>query len=505
MANQAQSIRQVLSADHNVEKKYMLDNLLKQSSLRFIKMRWLVPPTVLLGIAVGQFLGFTACWFELVLVTVFVALYNVIFHLLRRKVDGMDRHAVRRFTRFQIALDYVALFTMIHLSGGIVSPFLLFIGLHVILTAILLPYRTTYAFSLAAIVGVGLIAFLEYRGIIPTHHLLHEGLSIQLPYSVGYLLMMLCFFALSVAITAFLSTSIMRVLKDRVIQLSKSHEAIEALNHQRDRFMLQVTHNLKAPLAGTLSMFEVLLADYIGELNDKQRDYLTRVDVRMRTMMSMVQELLILARNRTEMREPRMEPVDFLEVARKICALYQDRAREKGLVFMFEAPQAPLMVEGDRDLLEQMLENLVSNAVKYTERGRVDVRLSETADGWAKIQIKDTGIGIPKEDLPNLTRDFFRAQNAKQRESFGTGLGLSLVKHTVAQHQGSLKVESQEGRGSTFTVKLPTMEKDGELEDQKEDPGPAEPRDMSGGEERTLFASALDEGETRQLDPAPSS
>jgi signal transduction histidine kinase len=114
-------------------------------------------------------------------------------------------------------------------------------------------------------------------------------------------------------------------------------------------------------------------------------------------------------------------------------------------------------VWGNAEELDRILNNLVSNAVKYTQEGEVAVRL-ERANGLARMVISDTGIGIPADALPDLFREFFRAKNAKAVDESGTGLGLSIVKNLVERYGGDIEVVSEEGRGTTFTVTLPLSE-----------------------------------------------
>jgi signal transduction histidine kinase len=173
-------------------------------------------------------------------------------------------------------------------------------------------------------------------------------------------------------------------------------------------------------------------------------------------MLSMINELLILSRNRDRRQETRAGSTSAAELARRIQRTFQDRAAEKRLAFHVELPAEDLPpIRGPLETLEQVLENLVSNAVKYTpEEGSVAVRFSK-ADGTVRIEVSDTGIGIPREDRPRLFSEFFRAENAKAMEVVGTGLGLSIVKENIDRLGGRIVVESEEGAGSLFVVHLP--------------------------------------------------
>ena len=129
-------------------------------------------------------------------------------------------------------------------------------------------------------------------------------------------------------------------------------------------------------------------------------------------------------------------------------------ARAKGLTLALECPDKALAVWGDKEELDRLLNNLLSNAVKYTPHGAVQVSL-ERVNGAARIVVSDTGIGIPKDALPHLFHEFYRAPNARQVEESGTGLGLSIVKGLVDRYSGTIDVKSAEGQGTTFTLTLP--------------------------------------------------
>jgi signal transduction histidine kinase len=145
--------------------------------------------------------------------------------------------------------------------------------------------------------------------------------------------------------------------------------------------------------------------------------------------------------------------VSLTEVCEEVKVRFEAQAQEKGVALRFECPDQELSVWGDRSELDRMLNNLVGNAVKYTLEGEVRFKL-EQADGFARILISDTGIGIPEEAFPHLFQEFFRAKNARDLEEAGTGLGLCIVKDLVQRYGGNIAVESVEGQGTTFTLTL---------------------------------------------------
>jgi two-component system sensor histidine kinase VicK len=153
------------------------------------------------------------------------------------------------------------------------------------------------------------------------------------------------------------------------------------------------------------------------------------------------------------------EEIKFTEpelMAQRIRRTFQERAAEKNIVFSVTVADGLPLIRGDLEMVEQILENLVSNAIKYTlADGTVSVKLTQ-AGGMIRIEISDSGIGIPKADRSRLFTEFFRAENARNLETTGTGLGLAIVKEFVDKLGGRILVESEEGMGTIFLVDLPT-------------------------------------------------
>lgn len=237
------------------------------------------------------------------------------------------------------------------------------------------------------------------------------------------------------------------------IENARAYEAVERLMQDRSRFMWRVAHNLRAPLTAMVSMLDVVRGGHLGQLGAEQDEYLRRVDRRARSMAEMIDKLMVLARGADpEWREP--ERVDLAFLAGRLRRTFEKEAARRGLDLEIDVPGDLPQLCGDPVMIEQLLENLVSNALKYTLSGGVTVRFSHRADE-VHITVSDTGIGIPEDILPEVWNEFFRAPNARMVEETGTGLGLALVAEAVARHQGRVDVQSQEGKGTTFHVVLP--------------------------------------------------
>lgn len=237
---------------------------------------------------------------------------------------------------------------------------------------------------------------------------------------------------------------------------AQANEAVEQLMRERAQFMLQVAHNLRAPLSAGLSMIGLLEGGYMGELNPKQSEYLHKIEDRLRALDESIAQLLAIAKSRDYSREIPDVIVDLGLLADKTESTFKDEAIHRGIRFKVEAEEGLPEVDSGAGLLNQIVENLVSNAIKYTpEGGKVDVRFARAVDDTVEITVEDSGIGIPAEEQEKLFQEFFRASNAKQHTTNGTGLGLALVRRVVERHGGHMELDSEEGKGTRVVVTLP--------------------------------------------------
>jgi K+-sensing histidine kinase KdpD len=239
------------------------------------------------------------------------------------------------------------------------------------------------------------------------------------------------------------------------IEHARAYQALERADRSKSDFMQMVSHELRSPLSAVQSMLRILEQGYVGSMTSKQRDLVQRSQRRASALMAMVNDLLDLAAGKMEQLRGEKKEVVLNEVITKVTELIQTKAEEKELEFRMEVAEEPLVLIGVEDGLERVFMNLVSNAVKYTPAGGSVTVRAWSEDDQIKLEVSDTGIGIPEKALPRIFEEFYRAKNAKAVEMEGTGLGLAIAKDVVEQHGGQISVESVGGKGSTFHVILP--------------------------------------------------
>lgn len=172
-------------------------------------------------------------------------------------------------------------------------------------------------------------------------------------------------------------------------------------------------------------------------------------------MSSIIDKLLFLARSDIQKEQYNFEQVDLRELIVDLATTIEVLAYEKGLRFELGKVEK-LLVKGDKEKLKQLLFNILDNAIKYTSHGRIFVS-AVTEGTMAVITIADTGIGIPPQDLPRIFDRFYRVDKSRSRGEGGSGLGLAIAQTIVESHEGKIKVKSQPGKGSTFSILLPLL------------------------------------------------
>jgi two-component system, OmpR family, phosphate regulon sensor histidine kinase PhoR len=219
----------------------------------------------------------------------------------------------------------------------------------------------------------------------------------------------------------------------------------------RRDFVANASHELKTPVAAVRVLAETLLTA-LPDDPEAGRRFAERIGREAERLDALVRDLLDLSR--VERGTLDVEPVDLVGLAKEVVGGYADRAEERRIKLRSDL-QPNVAMRGDRAQLGLLLSNLVDNAVRYTPaRGTVCVRL-DAGESRAVLQVTDTGEGIPESELPRVFERFYRVDKARARQTGGTGLGLAIVRHVAESHGGAVKVDSELGRGTTFTVTLP--------------------------------------------------
>ena len=227
------------------------------------------------------------------------------------------------------------------------------------------------------------------------------------------------------------------------------------LEKSRREFVANVSHELRTPLTSIKGATETVLETPDME-EDMRRHFLSIVINESDRMTRIVKDLLVLSRLDSNKMQWRYQSVDTENMLKQIYGAMQLEAAERSHTFTLDIPAPLPFIEADKERIEQVLVNIISNALKYTPvGGKISLEAYSEGTETVVLRVRDNGIGIPEQDIPRLFERFYRVEKARSSETGGTGLGLAIAKEIVSAHNGRISVESRQGEGTTVTVVLP--------------------------------------------------
>jgi len=245
---------------------------------------------------------------------------------------------------------------------------------------------------------------------------------------------------------------VQKLERERVVaeRLKKANERLREANRLKEDFLATTSHELRTPLTNILGALEVLR----DMVTDEQEEFLDMIQKNGERLNRTLNALLDLSMLRSGEEVLDLAPVAVDQCARQVASELQADAEKEGLSFRVDSPDTPVYADADEQYLKQIVRNLVENAIKYTDEGRVAVSAGGS-DGHVFVKVEDTGIGIDEEFLPDLFDEFKQESRGRARTYEGNGLGLAISADLAERMGGSITVETEKGEGSIFTVEFP--------------------------------------------------
>jgi len=256
-------------------------------------------------------------------------------------------------------------------------------------------------------------------------------------------------------VSTFATQSALAIQNARLFrEIADKSAQLEAASRHKSEFLANMSHELRTPLNAIIGFSEVLLERMFGELNEKQDEYLKDIYASGQHLLSLINDILDLSKIEAGRMELEVTDFDLPAAIDNALTLVRERASRHGITLGQSIDDRVGMVRGDERKVKQVLLNLLSNALKFTpEGGRIDVRATVN-DGMAEIAVADTGVGIAPEDQEAIFEEFRQVGTADKKVE-GTGLGLALSRKFIELHGGRIWVQSEPGKGSTFSFTLP--------------------------------------------------
>ncbi|WP_159799367.1 response regulator [Flavobacterium sp. MK4S-17] len=249
------------------------------------------------------------------------------------------------------------------------------------------------------------------------------------------------------------------LLEERNLEIQKKSEDLEMSTRYKSEFLANMSHELRTPLNSILLLSRLLAENNEKNMSDEQVEFAKVIQSSGNGLLGLIDEILDLSKIEAGKMEVEFMDISVREITGSLSNLFKEVAKEKGIEFNIVADEAPLVVKTDRMRLEQILKNLISNAIKFTSQGAVTLEIKKNSQNskLVSFSVKDTGIGIPREKQPLVFEAFQQADGSTKRKYGGTGLGLSISRELAKLLGGEITLQSEINKGSEFTLTIPVL------------------------------------------------
>ena len=248
-----------------------------------------------------------------------------------------------------------------------------------------------------------------------------------------------------------------RALKRRKLIL-ETNRIREEKDRMKENFISMVSHQLRTPLVAVQQYFEVILGGMVGAVSEEQKNMLNRSKIRIDELIKLIKEWLDFAKIDANKLVSELKPTDLIPILSRIPDTLQSLAKQNNVNVKMDIPKNLAFISGNVNTLEQVFLNLVENGIRYNIDGGNVTISAQMENGYVKVDISDTGIGISQHELPFIFDQFYQVNPGNRTD--GTGLGLCIVKRVIDAHSGEIKVTSEPGRGTVFSILLPEIKEE---------------------------------------------
>jgi signal transduction histidine kinase len=395
----------------------------------------------------------------IMLIALYLCIENVVIILYLRgfrhiKPDDMKTIRINRNINIQISADLLALTVLVHFTGGIENPVYLFFIFHMVIGSLMLARRDVYLQASLAVALLWAMSLFEYYGTVPHFNLLRYPNDPDLYNDLHFVIKSLVIYTITLYIVVYMANFIVRMLRRQEMAYQHANSLLKRKDNVMDEYVARVTHNIKGHLSVIQTNLDVVSNKEMN-VDPQKKAELTEVALaRTRKLTLFVNDLLKLTQIRLS-ENAEITEFSLRELILSVIETVSKNAAEKSQHLIHHIDDNIDTIISNRFSIEELIINLALNAVKYTpEGGVVELNVTDHRDK-VMIDISDTGIGIPEGEIPFIFNEFFRASNARQLISDGTGLGLPMARHIAHRYDGEIRVSSKEGIGTKFSVILP--------------------------------------------------
>ena len=431
---------------------FLTSDLLQARIAWSIRLRWLAMAGFYLATIIIKYnfdiqIPYNKVW----LVLGALALINLIYFILLKAYKEFSLQQEIIILLIHAFIDLVLLTAIVHLSGGIENPIYLFYVFHVVISSIVFPGGIPLIMATFVVFLFGSLVFLEYVGILYHYSIFNiqihnNDLAVFVTFSV---------FTITVYVSTYICTTFMVVYRNIKRQIDQQNLLLIEADKQKTQFYQYTSHELKSPIIAVKSTIDSIAKSYKNRLDEKALNLMERASNRCTQMLDIIKELLIITKSRSYSNPAENEIVQINDIISEIVNAERNTANANGLKIDTRLSSENPVITAKKSDIIKIIDNLISNAIRYNkENGEINISTAINQNSLI-VEIKDTGIGIPEADLSNIFAEFYRTENARKKISYGTGLGLTLIKQLVENYKGSIKVQSEINVGTTFSLSFP--------------------------------------------------
>ena len=438
---------------YSLDRFPFLNTVILKSRLAWsIRLRWLaVAGYFLATLGAEVFFKISLPYKPIWIVLFSLAFLNLIYQILFLKVRELSFNAEIIALHIHIIIDLICLTLLIHFSGGIENPIYLFYVFHIVISSIVFSRYSPFLIATLVTLLFSSLVYLEYNSII-SHYTLYD---INIHTNQLAVILILIIFVITVYVTEYICTTFMRIYRDSKRIIDKQNNQLIQADKDKTRFFQFASHELKAPVIAIKSTLDGIVKSFESSLNPKIIEMLNRASVRSAQLLSILKELLDLSQKRNSKVIVENESIDLNKVLIDIIEREKSSAEQRNIKIIVNSSGDEIHTCGQREDFEKIFANIINNAVRYSPADTQIEVCSNIEEDTFIFEVKDKGIGISENEIPKIFGEFYRSESAKKVVSFGTGLGLSLVKQIVENYKGKIFVQSKPDQGSTFKIIIP--------------------------------------------------
>lgn len=441
----------------------MVEEKLKGQLDWFIRLRWIAVLGVFAVLLLSRYIfEIRLPYGALYAGGAILLLYNIAFFFYNQKLrlqfitENWWKKA-NCFANTQISADLIMLVCFIHFAGGIENPFIFYFIFHMVIASILLSNTAAWLQTTLAVVLFGMVITGEHFQIIIPHYHLEGFIQEEYIFNRAYVFSTFAVFATTLYITVYMATRIVNRLRAREKEVTVANTRLEEQDRLKSQYVQRVSHDIQSSLATIQNCLKIILDGYTDAVSEKALEMISRAEKKTTHLLCFVKDLLNLSRIKAT-KDLEKSMISLKETVKRVVEQLSSEAQAKNISLQMELPDNLCVVNANSDNVEELLMNLLKNGIKYTAwKGMVSVHLKKVdgKEGCFHFKVRDTGIGIPAEELPKIFEEFYRSKDAENFVREGTGLGLSIVKEILKAHRAEIWVESCVGKGSSFFLHYP--------------------------------------------------